>query len=73
MTELRDYQQEMLGRVHRAWRKHQSVMVQMPTGTGKTHLMAAVIREQLSKGVLVVAHKIYPLSGCFAYSEDQII
>ena len=58
MTELRDYQQEMLGRVHRAWRKHQSVMVQMPTGTGKTHLMAAVIREQLSKGVLVVAHRV---------------
>ena len=42
-------------------------MVQMPTGTGKTHLMAEVIREQLRiedgkwkvgcAGVLVVAHR----------------
>ena len=31
--------------------------MQMPTGTGKTHLMAAVIRERLAEGVLVVAHR----------------
>ena len=57
MTELRDYQQEMLERIHRAWKNQRSVMVQMPTGTGKTHLMAAVIRERLAEGVLVVAHR----------------
>jgi len=57
MTELRDYQQEMLERIHRAWKNQRSVMVQMPTGTGKTHLMAAVIRERLADGVLVVAHR----------------
>lgn len=54
---LRDYQQEMLQRLHQVWRKSQSVMVQMPTGTGKTHLMAAVICEYAKKGVLVVAHR----------------
>ena len=38
-------------------------MVQMPTGTGKTHLMAAVISEQAEGigdehgGVLIVAHR----------------
>jgi superfamily II DNA or RNA helicase len=41
---LRDYQQVMLNRLEEAWNGHRSVMVQMPTGTGKTHLMAAVIR-----------------------------
>ena len=58
MTEvLRDYQQEMLERLHEAWKTFQSVMVQMPTGTGKTHLMAAVIREKMDRGVLIVAHR----------------
>ena len=32
---LRDYQIEMLGRVVEALAGHRSVMVQMPTGTGK--------------------------------------
>lgn len=57
-TLLRDYQQEMLDRLNGAWRKYRGVMVQMPTGTGKTHLMAAVIRENMAHGVLVVAHRI---------------
>ena len=43
---LRDYQLEMLDRLHLAWEKHQSVMVQMPTGVGKTHLMAEAIRNE---------------------------
>ena len=33
-------------------------MVQMPTGTGKTYLMAAVVRENAADGVLVVTHRI---------------
>ena len=45
-TMLRDYQLEMLDRLHLAWEKHQSVMVQMPTGVGKTHLMAEAIRNE---------------------------
>lgn len=48
---LRDYQLEMLERLHQAWSgiansRQQSVMVQMPTGTGKTYLMAEVIRSE---------------------------
>jgi len=46
--ELRDYQQEMLDRLREAWTRCRSVMVQMPTGTGKTHLMAAVIKGSLT-------------------------
>ena len=61
MIELRDYQHEMLGRLESAWEKHRSVMVQMPTGTGKTVLLAEVIKrhtEGRSKGkVLIVAHR----------------
>ena len=69
---LRNYQQEMINRLVEAWRTHRSVMVQMPTGTGKTVLMAEVIRNYLrieqaraeelknrknSRGILIVAHR----------------
>ena len=64
-TILSDYQLEMLDRLHLAWEQHQSVMVQMPTGVGKTVLLAEEIRNERlrikcsrSFGVLVVAHRI---------------
>ena len=52
----------MLRDLNRAWRRVRSVMVQMPTGPGKTHLMAEAIRQTLSSpdgggGVLIVAHR----------------
>ena len=48
---LRDYQAEMLERLRQAWSgnentRQQSVMVQMPTGTGKTYLMAEVVKSE---------------------------
>ena len=56
---LRDYQSEMLGRLHRAWEEYQSVMVQMPTGVGKTFLLAEEIKRYSHAGsVLVVTHRI---------------
>lgn len=56
-TMLRDYQQEMKNRMAEAWKSHRSVMVQMPTGTGKTHLLAEIVRQE--KGmVLIVAHRM---------------
>ena len=62
---LRDYQREMQDRLQTAWKKYRSVMVQMPTGTGKTYLMAEVIRGERSEvrgekhgGVLIVAHRV---------------
>ena len=41
---LRDYQIEMLDRLREAWQAHRSVLVQMPTGTGKTVLLAEVVK-----------------------------
>ena len=65
MTELREYQQEMLLRLHKAWRRNRCVMVQMPTGTGKTVVLASLLKALASKdgecsvddGVLIVAHR----------------
>jgi superfamily II DNA or RNA helicase len=58
---LRNYQREMLGRINEAWRSCRSVMVQMPTGTGKTVLMTEVIRTwTIDHGpltILIVAHR----------------
>ena len=64
MTKLRTYQQEMYSKVNCAWKHYHNIMVQMPTGTGKTHLMAEIVREashgetgKERAGVLVVAHR----------------
>ena len=60
MMELFDYQEEMVERIGRAFGKHQSVMVQMPTGTGKTIVLANVVFSFLEKDkreVWVVAHR----------------
>ena len=39
-----DYQREMRGRIEGALLTHQAVMAQMPTGTGKTVLLASVVK-----------------------------
>ena len=55
--QLFDYQEDMVKRAQEAFRHHDSVMVQMPTGTGKTHVLAAIVRLFLKKNVWVVAHR----------------
>ena len=52
MKEIRlyDYQEEMMERIDTAFRSYQSVMVQMPTGTGKTVLLAEVVKREKGKG-----------------------
>ena len=45
---LHDYQKDIKQRLAEAWQRHRSVMVQMPTGTGKTHVLAAVVNEETS-------------------------
>ena len=54
---LFDYQEDMVKRVQEAFRHHDSVMVQMPTGTGKTHVLAAIVGLFLKKNVCIVAHR----------------
>ena len=51
LIRLRDYQQEIVARVHQEWSQHRSVMVQMPTGTGKTYVLAEVVESFRSTGV----------------------
>ncbi len=55
---LFDYQREMRDSVLEALDSHDSVMCQMPTGTGKTHVLASVVSEYArGKTVWVVAHR----------------
>ena len=44
---LRDYQKDICSRTVEAFRSHRSVMVQMPTGTGKTVVLASLVNEEL--------------------------
>ena len=55
--QLFDYQKDMVKRVQEAFIHHDSVMVQMPTGTGKTYLLAALVGLFLKEEVWVVAHR----------------
>ena len=43
---LYDYQLDMKRRIDEAFKSHQSVMVQMPTGTGKTVLLAEQVKSE---------------------------
>ena len=45
---LRDYQIEICERVREAFKKHRSVMMQMPTGTGKTVVLAELVQQYLN-------------------------
>ena len=54
---LFDYQEDMVKRVQEAFKHHDAVMVQMPTGTGKTHVLASIVGLFLKKNVWVVAHR----------------
>ena len=59
---LRDYQIDICSRVREAFEKHRSVMMQMPTGTGKTVVLAEMVKRLRMKDeglrILIVAHRI---------------
>ncbi|MEH2848406.1 DEAD/DEAH box helicase family protein [Segatella copri] len=58
---LFDYQEDMKSRIEKALCLYRSVMAQMPTGTGKTYLLTAVIdsfvRANPKAKVWIVAHR----------------
>ena len=62
---LRDYQKENKRKIYEAWSQYQSVMLQMPTGTGKTRLFVSIIKDifRLSRDsktaikVLILVHR----------------
>ena len=59
--QLYDYQEEMRRRIDTAFKSCQSVMVQMPTGTGKTYLLASVVYGEIEQSdkanVWIVVHR----------------
>ena len=58
---LRGYQKEICEKVDEAFKAHRSVMVQMPTGTGKTVVLASLVQQFLhdntDSAVVIVAHR----------------
>ena len=58
---LRDYQIEICEKVNEAFKAYRSVMVQMPTGTGKTVVLASLVQQFLhdntDSAVVIVAHR----------------
>lgn len=59
--QLYDYQKDMVRRIEEAFDSHQSVMVQMPTGTGKTHVLVEVVKDEEQRvdkpRVWIIAHR----------------
>lgn len=63
---LRPHQLDAKKNILRAWDTYDSVMLQMPTGTGKTYLFTSIIKDLISYykvqkleiNILVVAHRI---------------
>ena len=58
--QLFDYQKDMVKRVQEAFKHHDAVMVQMPTGTGKTMVLANIVFSFLEKcnhPIWIVAHR----------------
>ena len=62
---LRDYQIENKRKIYDAWSKCNRVMLQMPTGTGKTRLFVSIVKDLHNWGaankkavkVLILAHR----------------
>lgn len=62
---LRDYQQENKQNIYDAWSQSNSVMLQMPTGTGKTRLFVSIIKDifhysrdkKMALKILIIVHR----------------
>ena len=60
---LRDYQLEICTKVNEALKAHRSIMMQMPTGTGKTVVLASLVKQYMNReadcAVLIVACAVF--------------
>ncbi len=54
---LRDYQQQAIDNVMKAFETHDRVMLQMPTGTGKTEVFCEIIKKQPNRKLILVHRK----------------
>lgn len=59
--ELRDYQKKAIGDIYQTWIDSRSVLLQMPTGTGKTNVFCQIAIDSLNKypdkKVLIIVHR----------------
>lgn len=72
---LFDYQEDMKLRIEEAFKLHQSVMAQMPTGTGKTYLLAAIVKDEeqrLEKQCLAAKSKANPCIWVVAHRRELV-
>jgi DNA repair protein RadD len=56
-TKLRDYQQDLIDETVEALRDHRSVLLQAPTGAGKTEIAVEIARIERDKVVWFVCHR----------------
>src|SRR5258706_6766914 len=56
-TKLRDYQQELIDETVEALRDHRSVLLQAPTGAGKTAMAVEIARRHRDKVCWFVCHR----------------
>jgi superfamily II DNA or RNA helicase len=70
---LRDYQQDLIDRTRQALQAHRRVILQAPTGAGKTALTVSMIAGAAAKGVecLFVVHRHELLAQTSAALWDQ--
>ena len=81
MTNLRPYQTQLLDQIRQSMRSHRRVCAVMPTGAGKSVVIAAIIHAAAAKGrrVLLLAHRrrlINQLSrtvGSWGIEHDVIV
>ena len=81
MTSLRPYQTQLLDQIRQSMRSHRRVCAVMPTGAGKSVVIAAIIHAAAAKGrrVLLLAHRrrlINQLSrtvGSWGIEHDVIV
>lgn len=56
--ELRPYQQEAVTAINKAWEEHQSTLLVLPTGCGKTICFGKIAEDKAKDGrVLILAHR----------------
>jgi DNA repair protein RadD len=56
-TELRGYQRNLIDQTLEALRDHRSVLLQAPTGAGKTEMAVEIARKHSDRGVWFVVHR----------------
>ena len=54
---LRNYQIEAIMEIYKAWIHKKNVLLQMPTGAGKTIIFLELLKKELGKKILIVAHR----------------